>query len=170
MKLTTRERQQLAEIERRLVADEPRLHHALSRMERRSLTRRSLTRSRGTGHRCWWPGLVALAVLGASIVMLVLGARTGQVAVMWAGGALAQFVPLMTWWLLVRRRSPVRRSAGVPRAPDRCVGWPAIAPMPNPLLRPSSQVNRFPPPRGVPPVRRNDGSRFRRKDPITGDS
>lgn len=142
MKLTAHERQQLAAIERRLVADEPRLHRALSRMQGRCLPHPSVIHRLRTGRR--WRVLAVLVVLMAGITMLVLGAGMGQGPVMWVGVAVAQFGPLITWWLLVRRRSAAPRSPshGSPRSPLHASPprqW-------KPLLRPDSPVRGFAPP------------------------
>lgn len=120
MNLSTRERQWLAEIERRLIADEPRLHRALSRLSSRPLgvpRTPSVVLGAVLGPRVRrWLGV---AVLTLGLVLLLVGALTGLVAVLFTGVGLAQLGPLLAHCLASRRG---KARVAHPRGPSTPAG------------------------------------------------
>lgn len=131
MNLSARDRRLLAEIERRLIAEEPRLHRALSR--------RSCSPLRGEHAREILSGLwrrprvrttTVLTVLCAGIAALVVGELAGLVALVLPGAVLAGFGPLLACWWIKRRSAPGaggrRRGTAVFSAPSRRRAAPPI--------------------------------------------
>lgn len=104
MKLTAWERQQLAEIERRLRMVEPRLHRALSEMATRPLRRRRTpTTGRPAERGVRLRLALVMIVLGVGLAMLVTGEVMNLVAMAIGGAVLASGGPLLACRLLVRR-------------------------------------------------------------------
>lgn len=118
MKLSERERQWLAEIESRLIDDEPNLHHALAGMSLRPLrVATSVATVRTAVRSCRATIVLSLLTLAAGVALLVAGLAAGAPLMALAGMVAAQFGP----WLVARRRR-TRTSVGPPPRGRRPAG------------------------------------------------
>lgn len=92
--LSSQQSRQLAEIAGSLTTEDPALARALSR-------------HRFQGRVRWWrvalAGLVVVAVMGAGLILLAIGLRTGETAPTAAGAIMVALMPLAQMLLLRRR-------------------------------------------------------------------